>query len=684
MNNRKSETSRFHGSANSLAYWQRSIQWLKTSTTPLEFFWLYLAILIATIAFKYTYLNEIYHEGVGVAVDNMVNSTTQVARLTQLTLFFGLDTLEVLILAAAIQLAGWALFRGKMNYFSFFAVFLCVILGGANWLSVQELRTLVSLDSLSISYNWLRENPDLLRDYVASKETIAFFPLALIWSALPIFIRTRMLGKARMDRLHRYLASGFLVSLVLLGFSSFAVVARSSTNIPLPMRGYWSSTLESLLGDGEKNPLEFPVETAAQLELNYDALAYPAGKLVGPRYLVDIPATIRKPRHIIILKLETAPRKYYPLIDDPDLPTFYRMSKHAIVSEHHYANTPFTSWATYAIASGTYPRVGGYVAKFGDFQTDGIASILSRSGYDTLFVDSFKFNWRKDKAHSRMIRNLGFNTLLDTSEDVELNRNGWRKTYAGALAAETKSFSRAIDGIVSAHDHGRKALVYLDTIFGHFDWRTRPGDEGLSNQQKVHNIAKLFDGLVNSLLQSLAKHGLQNDVLILVTGDHGLRYGKEFASLNESMAHTDVEFNVPFLLYAPGLVKSQVRLPYATSHVDIVPTLLWLVGIDSDKFYYHGLNVLDQRLRSRITFMMNTRLTPVDGFHWNGYFFSSNNLTGQATVATNPAGTDSMPIGDGLRSHTNIPPALHNPKTVLDNANELFNASASYFLSRKK
>lgn len=665
-------------------HWLRHIQWLKTSTTPLEIFWLFLTILIATIAFKYTYINEVYIEGIGVAVNNMVDGRSRVTHLAQLILFFGLDIIEVLILALMIQLAGRVLFRGKINYFSFFVIFFCVILGAANWLSARELRTLVTFDSLSISYSWLRENPELMRGYVESKKTIAFFPMALIWSAIPIFMTTWMLGKARIDRLHRYLASGILLPLLLIGFSSIVVAAWSSTNVPFPMRGYWSSTLVSLFGAADKNPLKLPVETPAQLGRTYNALAYPAGKPPAPQYLVDIPAAVRKPRHIIILKLETAPQKYYPLIDDPGLPTFHRMSKHAIVSEHHYANTPFTSWATFAIASGTYPRAGGFLGKFGEFETDGIASVLSRRGYDTVFIDSFKFDWLKSKHHSRVVHNLGFNTLLDTSKDVDLDCNGCRNTYAGALAAEKKSFSRAINAIVSAQGHGRKALVYLDTLLGHFDWKTKPEDEDLSNQQKVYNIAKLFDELTNSLLHSLARHGLENDVLILVTGDHGLRYGEEFTSLNENTANQDVEFNVPFLLYAPGLVTRPIRLPYVSSHVDIAPTLLWLTGIDSDKYYYHGLNVLDQRLRNRITFMMNTQLTPVDGFHWNGYFFSLNNLTGQATVATNSFSSNSTPIDDGLRAHTDIPLSLHVPKTVFDSANELFNATAAYFLSRKK
>jgi len=88
VNNVKSKTCYLQVPATWKPPWRRHIQWLKISTIPLELFWLYLAILVATIAFKYTYINEVYIEGIGVAVDSMVDGTSQAARLVQLTLLF--------------------------------------------------------------------------------------------------------------------------------------------------------------------------------------------------------------------------------------------------------------------------------------------------------------------------------------------------------------------------------------------------------------------------------------------------------------------------------------------------------------------------------------------------------------------------------------------------------------------
>ena len=106
----------------------------------------------------------------------------------------------------------------------------------------------------------------------------------------------------------------------------------------------------------------------------------------------------------------------------------------------------------------------------------------------------------------------------------------------------------------------------------------------------------------------------------------------EFESVGLKAEHGDVAFNVPFLLYGPGLFEKQIRLPYVTSHVDIAPTLLALTGIQDDSWLHHGTHMLDQRLSERVTFMMNTNLSPVSGFRWNGCHYTLNDLTGKVQV----------------------------------------------------
>jgi hypothetical protein len=151
------------------------------------------------------------------------------------------------------------------------------------------------------------------------------------------------------------------------------------------------------------------------------------------------------------------------------------------------------------------------------------------------------------------------------------------------------------------------------------------------------------------------------------------------------MRFGDLAFNVPFLLYAPGLFESQIRLPYVTSHVDLAPTLLHLVGISEDSLLQHGENMLDERLRDRTTFMLNNIARPIDGFHRNGYLFALNRFTGQVTVTRGPDAPPGRlpPELDGRASASPAPPTVtRDVRRTIERADGIFDTTAAVFLQR--
>jgi arylsulfatase A-like enzyme len=434
-------------------------------------------------------------------------------------------------------------------------------------------------------------------------------------------------------------------------------------------QGYWSASLTSLLGNWEG---DVPPEPPARADLlaEYRSLAYPGGGSAGTEQLIQLSEAERKHRHILIVSLETAPRKYYPILDNPEFPTFQRMSQRAIVSDAHYANTPFTAFANFSILSGTYPMPGKFIAMYGQFRADGLANVLGEHGYESTYIDSFQIDWQPGNKQRRTVESLGFGHLVD-KRDLD---------GKGAREVEKRALEYARERLLQAHQRGRKAVIFVDTIRGHHPWKPRPGNPG-GAAGVIAEITHEFDALFGSLLDFLELHELLDDTIIVVTGDHGLRMRDEFASLGEEMGHSDVAFNVPFLLYAPGLLETQVRLPHVTSHVDITPTLLDLVGISTESMVHHGESVLNERLRDRMVFLMNTKLIPLDGFHWNGYFFSYNELTSVARIATEPDRGDEKPFAHDLEPDPGIPKALQDPRQVLEAANRLFNLTAAYQLS---
>jgi hypothetical protein len=79
-----------------------------------------------------------------------------------------------------------------------------------------------------------------------------------------------------------------------------------------------------------------------------------------------------------------------------------------------------------------------------------------------------------------------------------------------------------------------------------------------------------------------------------------------------------------------------VHLPYATSHIDIAPTLLALNGIPTDGLFYQGENMLDRRMSARLVFLLTGGLTMMDGFYWRRRYLAVDHLTGSTIRQIEP------------------------------------------------
>jgi len=226
--------------------------------------------------------------------------------------------------------------------------------------------------------------------------------------------------------------------------------------------------------------------------------------------------------------------------------------------------------------------------------------------------------------------------------------------------------------VLEAEAAGEKAMVFLQTGLGHFPWNGPESRAEDSGEDKLYGIVREYDKIIGRLIKHLDQAELTDKTIVVITGDHGLRYNGEFESVGLKIAHSDAAFNVPLIISAPGLLKQQVRVPFVTSHVDLAPTLLSMVGVSIDDMYHHGANILRGEPANRVTYMMNTGLSPVDGLHWNGLFFTHDALRGITEVATDPTRSDARPIDQALADGQLVPEALVQLSAHFADARHIF------------
>jgi arylsulfatase A-like enzyme len=99
------------------------------------------------------------------------------------------------------------------------------------------------------------------------------------------------------------------------------------------------------------------------------------------------------------------------------------------------------------------------------------------------------------------------------------------------------------------------------------------------------------DAAVARLFRGLAELGVLEDALVVLTADHGEEF-LEHDSLGHGWTLYEEVLHVPLLFWAPGALEPARVRPRA-SHVDLVPTLLTLLGVSDDGSKVDGLPLFE-------------------------------------------------------------------------------------------
>lgn len=648
----------------------RAREWLRREG-PLVIRW-YFALLLTAMAAKYAstqwgYVLKIPASGSGVLAV-AVHRARWIGRVIQV---YRADIIEGWVIVGLLIVVLRGIARLPLRLIAWTSTSIAVVVGFACWLAVRETGVPLTYEMLLIALHWGWQNPAVVPATIPLPDVALIIIVAVAWGGAAVGSTSKWARSGWREPISRRGTGLFAAAAICLLATSLVMPGPwlpSFTASASPADGFWSAAAAALVDADRESPVNLPKLSTDSLMREYERVAYPLGIPRDTAHIASLRGP-RTPRHVVVLVLETAPLAFYPLTDDSTLPTFSSMSRHALVSRQHFTTRPFTLYAIYSILSGTYPRPGPPIGEYGAFRNDGLARVLTDRGYKTSYIDSYRVDW--GYRYRAELEQEGFGTILDAAE---LPPAPHSTDYDGAVAREHWSFRQALNQIASAKESNTKAFVVVATNLGHFPWRAPPEEAQEPSAAKLHRIARALDDGVGEFLRGLDSLGVADSTLVIVTGDHGLRYKAELDSFDGVALPHDVDFNVPFLLYAPGLIARRVELPYATSHVDIAPTVYAMLGISTDSLVLHGENMLDARLAYRAIFLMNTGGNPVDAVRFAGHRFESNLITHEVRAVPQIAAGD--PLGAAW-------PAASAPG-LLSRANHEFNLTAASFIDRAR
>lgn len=319
--------------------------------------------------------------------------------------------------------------------------------------------------------------------------------------------------------------------------------------------------------------------------------------------------------------------------------TLKRLRETAFVGQRHYTTYPYTSHALFSLFGGVYPPslrpLKRFVSSWSeDTALPGVMQSLRRSGYTTSVYAPFVSRLEEDE---RMFRQLGVQRQIIAERLHGVTRGAgdeWQVTRRLDLAALAKLKSDLSEWISEGKRFGAAFLPQL----GHAPWYdvANNGDDYRARGRALMSIQDAWLGEIIDLLEK--RHRLRQTIIV-VTADHGTRTRLEDPTLRGGMVN-DHSFHVPFLLFSIPAFATRTTVPWVTSHIDVSPSILELLGIPNDGELEQGAPLWDPRLASRVTYFLGEGYLGADGFHSQGRFAMLNWLSGLEYVA------DDMRFGD--------------------------------------
>ncbi len=235
----------------------------------------------------------------------------------------------------------------------------------------------------------------------------------------------------------------------------------------------------------------------------------------------------------------------------------------------------------------------GYV-KYTNNTYHGLPYLLKDNGYSGAhafhnYISSF---WNRETAYPKQ----GFDSytsLEDLEQDDMFPMGLSDKSMFRQSMEQLKTFEEPFYAFyVTVSSHHPYAIPLKDR-----EIVLKPEDEGtlFGLYLQAMNYA---DRAIGEFIEQLDEAGLYENSIIAIYGDHYALANTDPANSTRVAAMTDGQysifdvFNVPFIVNVPGMGFAETKSA-AGGHIDVMPTLLCLLGIDNDKTVMFGQNLLE-------------------------------------------------------------------------------------------
>ncbi len=306
-------------------------------------------------------------------------------------------------------------------------------------------------------------------------------------------------------------------------------------------------------------------------------------------------------RNVVLVHLEsTRAQSVSPYNEDlTTTPFLNELAKNSLLVEQaHVGGAPRSTLSNIAVNCGIPPppRLGaGYHP--GEVPVPCLPSLLKDQGYSTVFFSS-----NMDSFGDLATNNFGYQEVFAPPSPYTPTQY-WDMTMDTQKYVQISSFNYEEDILLNPSEnwlkeHKDKPFVaeYL-TGTGHYDYQclnTRYGSEDFSEDDLLNhylNCMRLLDIFLKNLIDQYKELGLYDNTIFVIFGDHGEGLGEHGRFLHGDTIWEE-SLRVPLIIHDPKRSENGRRVEGLSSHIDVLPTVVEMLGYEVKDGKYPGYSLL--------------------------------------------------------------------------------------------
>jgi phosphoglycerol transferase MdoB-like AlkP superfamily enzyme len=341
-------------------------------------------------------------------------------------------------------------------------------------------------------------------------------------------------------------------------------------------------------------------EQTNSIQLVDEAFVNPQFQQPAPRHEPALTAD-GKPWNILFFVLESTGADYVfdtSLGNPTPMPFLQKLTGEGLYLSNHFASADNSAKAALSLFTGLYPSTG---SKNFAMEKNVVIPTLNRylpPEYDYFLIHPTEpeFSFPQFLFLDNGLRNFYNMETLPPDRHAAPNH----------LA---RNEIDSIDFLMARLDSAREPFLGIYWSFiPHFPYSDYGSEfrilPGVTKRQAYYNDLRTLDTQLQRVYEHLVKTGLADRTLLIIVGDHGEAFGQHPQVWAHTFGFNSEMFRTPMLFWQPKLVSPQV-IKFPTSHVDVTPTLLDILGFPYDESRFQGESVLRGTPRRKYIFTMD-------------------------------------------------------------------------------